>query len=93
MSAPHVPLAEQISALRETIDRRSNFLADQVARGRIKQAAAERELDRLEAAWRTLGFVRRHYDDFHAWFAAKRRFEAERAAELAAAENGEAAAS
>ncbi|ODN70202.1 hypothetical protein A6302_02476 [Methylobrevis pamukkalensis] len=48
----------------------------------MTQAAADKEIEAMDAIGRTLSFVRRHADDFRAFIAARQAFEAERAAEL-----------
>jgi chemotaxis regulatin CheY-phosphate phosphatase CheZ len=72
MSAPTVPIDEQIEILRNVTDGRSSYLASLVARRQMTEAAAARQLDALEAALATLNFCREHQNNFRAWWAMRR---------------------
>ncbi|SON55511.1 hypothetical protein HDIA_1970 [Hartmannibacter diazotrophicus] len=73
---------DQIAEMTQLIERQTNFLAAQVARGQLRQETADWRQDCYEAGLSSLRFVRRYADDFRDFIERKQAFERERAAEL-----------
>lgn len=83
---PPIPIDEQIAAVRRAADGKAVSLEHRVSRRKASAEGAMREIDRLEAAIATLRFCADHAADFRVWWEARRRFLAERAADLASLE-------
>lgn len=69
MNSARVPLAEQLDELAAEYVRRCRAYPLLVARGQLRQTAAELKIERLAAAHNTLAWLHKHADQIKDWVA------------------------
>jgi len=67
MSAERIPLAEQLDEIRAEYTRRCQAYPLLVARGQMRDTAAELKIERMGAAHNTLAWLLRHAEEIRDW--------------------------